>query len=123
MREAEEGQQWKNLKAAATVPELRFHEFEHGSIDLSPPCIVIGGRNGAGKSRVLREIASALGSKGKLLDLHHLSEQAMILLRSRDDIDDMAEESGLYPPHGDRFEDVQRIDRRQRLFIDRVVPT
>lgn len=61
-------------------------------IDLAKPCVVLGGRNGVGKSRLLRSIAEQDHTNGIYIDLHLLAEHALASLRSRTDIDAMREE-------------------------------
>ena len=82
-------------------------------LDLGTPCTVLGGRNGAGKSRLLRRLDAHLGEKALLIDLHHLSEQALILLRSRDDFEAMSEEVDSLGPSGDRLTDLEKIVGRK----------
>jgi energy-coupling factor transporter ATP-binding protein EcfA2 len=78
-------------------------------IDVARPCTVIGGRNGAGKSRVLRSLATTLGDKALYLDLHHLCEQALIILRSREDFPEMIDEVDPVGPDDLRREDAERV--------------
>jgi hypothetical protein len=83
------------------------------SVELGTACLVLGGRNGAGKSRVLRQAASVLGESAVFIDLHHLVEQALTLLRSRADLDEMANEAGVAGPDLNRLGDVQKIVGRE----------
>ena len=110
MREAEESAVWGKLKKArAALSPLPVEVGNGSSIDLAKPCIVLGGRNGAGKSRLLRRLEEEVGAKAILVDLHHLVEQALIVLRSRDDFDAMSEEVDALGPSEDRRRDVQKI--------------
>ncbi|MGB0970217.1 MAG: hypothetical protein ACPGVG_04550 [Mycobacterium sp.] len=93
MRRSKFEHSWKALKRANAnmAPDVRV--LPDGiSVDLSQPCLVFGGRNGAGKTRVLRSITALDGVSGILIDLYHLAEQALIILRSRVDFDGMTEE-------------------------------
>lgn len=84
---------WAALKRARANKAADVRVLSDGiSVDLSQPCLVLGGRNGAGKTRILRSIAGLSDVDGILIDLHHLAEQALIILRSRVDFDMMAEE-------------------------------
>jgi hypothetical protein len=118
VRNVEEAQVWKRLGKRNERSSLKTFSVGDETHDFSAPCIVIGGKNGAGKSRLLHSLASTLGQKGLFLDLHHLSEQAMILLRSRNDIEDMAQEAGLFTPNEERLEDLDRIIGRKYSFVE-----
>lgn len=119
MRGVVEDKQWSALKKARSgVPERLVAVSGYPTIDLGVPCAVVGGRNGAGKSRLLRTIADAVGDQSLLIDLHHLCEQALIVLRSREDFDDMAEEFGVIGPDEDRLNDVRRIVGRDYEVIE-----
>jgi energy-coupling factor transporter ATP-binding protein EcfA2 len=110
LRRAEEELLWGKLIQSRTSTPARPIDLGPGlSLDLSMPCIVIGGRNGSGKSRLLRSLATVLDDKGLFIDLHHLCEQALIILRSRDDFDEMSEEFDEVGPSDDRFDDVRRV--------------
>lgn len=109
MRDVEEREIWARLLKARAHTEPQPFMFEAGSIDLSRPCTILGGRNGAGKTRALKAIAKAMGDEGVFLNLHHLIEQAHILYRSRDDLDEIADEAGSWTPTEDRTEDIQKI--------------
>lgn len=114
MRQAAEDTQWSKLHAARVGAPSRVIELDGlPAVDLGIPCTVVGGRNGAGKSRLLRAIAQNLGPSGLLIDLHHLTEHALMVLRSREDFDDMAEEFGAVGPDEDRLNDVRRIVGRE----------
>lgn len=93
MRRSKFEYSWAALKRAHanTEPDVRI--LPDGiCVDLSQPCLVFGGRNGAGKTRVLRSVTALDGVNGVLIDLYHLAEQALIILRSRVDFDGMTEE-------------------------------
>lgn len=113
MRDAKEREAWGKLGKRNQRPTLSSISIDGEIFDFSDSCIVIGGSNGAGKSRILRAVAGHAGDKGLFLDLHHLSEQAMILLRSRDDVAAMAEEAGFFSPDEERREDLERIIGRK----------
>lgn len=110
MRESQEARVWEKLRKARERLDAR--PFEVGgetSIDLAHPCTVLGGRNGAGKSRLLRRLEEYLGARAILVDLHHLTEQALILYRSRDDFEAMTDEVDPLTLGEDRLQDVQKI--------------
>lgn len=110
VRAAEESAVWGKLQKARERAAADLFEVGNGtSIDLAKPCTVLGGRNGAGKSRLLRRLEQHLGDGAVLVDLHHLVEQALILLRSRDDFDAMAEEVDPLGPSEERLNDLQKI--------------
>lgn len=119
MRRVEELLVWSELQTAhsGVTPDL-FTVGTTDSIDLSRPCTVLGGRNGSGKSRLLRSIASHLGDHGLYLDLHHLCEQALIVLRSLKNLGEMKDELGRIGPDDTRLDDVQRVVGRDYASID-----
>lgn len=118
MRRAEEDAAWKALRdktaGAAAIP-IRVEGIE---LDIAQPCIVLGGRNGAGKSRILRSVRDAVGAKALYVDLHHLCEQALIVLRAREDFAEMAVEVGRIGPDVSRREDVERTISRDYESVD-----
>lgn len=118
MRQAEEAKVWGSLKKKRQGNPPDLVKFDDIPLDLSTPCLVVGGRNGAGKTRLLRSIAEHLGDDGLLLDLHFLCEQALSVLRSRDDFDEMAAEFSVLGPDEDRQDDVQRVIGREYDLID-----
>lgn len=110
MRESQEAIAWDKLRKART--SISAGVFDVGGntyIDLAQPCIVLGGRNGAGKSRLLRRLDDHLGEKATLVDLHHLTAQALVLYRSRDDFEAMTDEVDPLTLSEDRLKDVQKI--------------
>lgn len=110
MRRVKENRQWADIvKARRSRPPSVVDLGGSLSIDIAVPCTVVGGRNGAGKSRLLRSLEAVLGDGSLLLDVHHLCEQALIVLRSREDFGEMADEFGTIGPDGERLEDVQRV--------------
>ena len=118
MRRAEEEKTWGALRKKQQGTPASFVTFDDITLDLSTPCLVVGGRNGAGKTRLLRSISDHLAGGGLLLDLHFLCEQALTVLRSRDDFDEMKAEFEVLGPDGDRRDDVQRIVGREYEAID-----
>lgn len=118
MRRAEEVKVWGSLKKKRRADPPAIAKFDEITLDLSTPCLVVGGRNGAGKTRLLRSIADHLGDDGLLLDLHFLCEQALTVLRSRDDFDEMTAEFDVLGPDEDRQDDVQRVIGREYELID-----
>lgn len=114
LRRVVEDKQWSILqKAREGAPEHLVVIEGQPTLDLSAPCTVIGGRNGAGKSRLLRAIADEMDENSLLIDVHHLCEQALMILRSREDFHDMAEEFGAIGPDDSRLEDVRRVVGRE----------
>lgn len=110
MRESQEAVVWAKLrKAREGATTCAFEVGSATSIDLALPCTVLGGRNGAGKSRLLRRLEAHLGAQATLIDLHHLTEQALILYRSRDDFDAMTDEVDPLTLTEERLKDVQKI--------------
>lgn len=119
MRRVKEKGIWKSVAerhaAAAPAP---FQLADGTSINLSAPCTVIGGRNGAGKSRLLRRIANESGEKTLFIDLHYLAEQALVVLREDADYEGLSEEAGPSGPSEDRLNDVQRVLKREYEAIE-----
>ena len=118
MRRAEEEKLWDALKKSRG--DVSPSEVSVGNliVDIAAPCLVLGGRNGAGKSRFLRSLDEHLNDRGLYIDLHHLCEQALGVLRSRDDFDEMKEEFEVLGPDHDRRKDVERIIGREYEKID-----
>lgn len=117
MRRVEEEKVWGSLKKSrrgAPSPVT----VDNVTLDVSSPCIVLGGRNGAGKSRFLRALQAQLGEGALYIDLHHLCEQALIVLRSRDDFHEMKDEFDVLGPDDERRGDVERIIGREYESID-----
>lgn len=119
MRFAQESRVWEKLiRARGQDGERLVSISESIELDLSAPCTVLGGLNGAGKSRVLRQIHDRLGDGSLFIDLHHLVEQAMMVLRTREDLQEMSEEFAAVGPSPDRLEDVQRVVGREYDRLD-----
>ena len=118
MRTVEEQRAWERLGRRNKRQALEKINVGGEDHDFSSPCVVFGGPNGSGKSPMLRSIAETLGDRGLFLDLHHLAEQAMILLRSREDVEDLADEAGLFAPDDKRVEDLTRIVGREYSSVE-----
>lgn len=117
MRRAEEVRVWRSLKKKRGANSAEIAQFGEITLNLSTPCLVVGGRNGAGKTRLLRSIADHLGNESLILDLHFLCEQALTVLRSREDFDEMTAEYDVLGPDDDRQDDVQRVIGREYDYI------
>ena len=111
-RRVEEEEAWRDLNRKFEGRAANPVKVEGVVIDTAQPCTVIGGRNGAGKSRVLRSLASTLGDKALYLDLHHLCEQALIILRSREDFPEMIDEVDPVGPDDELREGTERVVSR-----------
>lgn len=118
MRRAEEDAAWRTLREKSAGAAANPITVEGIELDIGQPCIVLGGRNGAGKSRILRSVRDAIGDKTLYIDLHHLCEQALIVLRSREDFAEMAVEVGRIGPDDMRREDVERTISRDYESVD-----
>ncbi|MGX1695333.1 hypothetical protein ACWIBQ_08145 [Microbacterium keratanolyticum] len=118
MRDVDQESVWSKLNAANAGLTPRTVQFGAATIELSRPCIALGGRNGAGKTRALRAIAEDLGGDGAFINLHHLIEQAHILYRSRNDLDEIADESGFAEPSHERVADLEKIIGRGYDLIE-----
>jgi hypothetical protein len=62
---------------------------------------------------VLRAIEANLGDQALLINMHHLCEQAMMVLASRDDVEDLAEEVGKIEISTPRQADIEKIVGRK----------
>ncbi|MFC8921841.1 hypothetical protein [Cellulosimicrobium sp. NPDC057127] len=119
MRRVAEEEAWTNARKAHAGSPAQPFEFEPGAtIDLAAPCVVVGGRNGSGKSRLLRAIHRDFESSSLLLNVHQLVEQAMSVLRTRDDLAEMADEFGPLGPDLERADDVKRVVGRDYEKIE-----
>jgi energy-coupling factor transporter ATP-binding protein EcfA2 len=107
VRRAEEGKAWVALNAQKNWPDVV------GSKDLpialTDRCVVLGGRNGSGKSRMLRELASALGSRAMYIDLHYLTQYVLQASRRDDPLEEMLDEYDPVELADARLADVSRI--------------
>ena len=118
MRLAAEASVWRSLKKARKgSPGPKFN-FGGAEIDLSDPCVVLGGLNGTGKTRLLRALAAKVGSGALMINLHTICEQSLGVLRSRDDFSDMKDEFGVFGPEQERRSDVERIIGREYDSIE-----
>lgn len=118
MRSAEEAKLWPSLRKAGGALPRGVFSFDGARIDLSEPCIIVGGLNGSGKSRVLRALADSLEDKGLLINVHALCERVLAVLRSRDDFGDMKDEFGRIGPDDKRRSDVERAVGREYESVD-----
>jgi ABC-type cobalamin/Fe3+-siderophores transport system ATPase subunit len=118
MRRARELDILRPLKFRDRTPGRPFALSNGTTIDLDAPCIVIGGRNGAGKSRLLRDIAMAETDSTLLIDMHYLAEQALVVLRKRHDYNSMAEEVGAFGPDDEIRAHVEAVIHRDYQSIE-----
>lgn len=109
MRKAEENGVWRGLRDFSPEIEEKTLNIENASIDLTQRCIILGGKNGSGKTRVLRSIRQKMGDKALSINLHELCEYALRTLRSRDDYEEMVEEYESSGPDRYRLNDIVRI--------------
>lgn len=112
MRETEELRLWGKLARkhqSEPASRVSLSEFD---VELARPCLVVGGLNGSGKSRLLREIDGQLGDQAVLIRLHELCEQVLRIARARADIMEMTEEFEPFEPPQDVKADLERIIRR-----------
>lgn len=114
----EEEEVWANLKKKRQGSPSKIASVDKVALDIAAPCLVLGGRNGAGKSRLLRSLADQFDDETLYIDLHRLCEQALAILRSRDDFDEMKDEFEVLGPDADRRSDVERIIGREYDSID-----
>ncbi|MGW6005218.1 ATP-binding protein [Oerskovia enterophila] len=117
MRRAEEVKLWPSLKTGRR-DSPNIVTVEEVEIDLNEPCTILGGLNGAGKSRILRALADGLGDTGLLLNVHALCEQVLAVLRSRDDFGEMKDEFGTLGPDTKCRNDIERAVGREYDFVD-----
>lgn len=113
MRRADERAIWASHKKSYAAAPPRPLRVGDSSVNLAAACTVISGRNGTGKSRLLRNIQAELGRSAVRLDMHYLCEQALSILRSRTDTDEMVEEFDPLGPDDDRLDDVKRVIGRE----------
>ncbi|MCW2784010.1 MAG: hypothetical protein JWP74_527 [Marmoricola sp.] len=118
MRKARELDVLRPLKSRDLTVVEAFALSEGSVLDLAAPCTVIGGRNGTGKSRLIREIASQKGDEALLIDLHYLAEHALTVLRNRFDYNSMADEAGPFGPNPDIGDYVEAIVKRDYDSIE-----
>lgn len=119
MRRSKFDGSWAALKHARANKEPDVRALSDGiSVNLAQPCLVLGGRNGARKTRVLRSIADLNDVDGILIDLYYLAEQALIILRSRVDFDVMAEEYTPLSLNDDTTSAVSQIVGREYDLVE-----
>lgn len=110
MRRAAEARLWDKLRKMRGDEEATPFDVGDGTtVNLAAPCTILSGRNGAGKSRLLRAVAESLDERALYLDLNHLCEQALIVIRSRVDIEAMTEEVDELGTSTQAQEDLQRV--------------
>ena len=103
----------KPLAGAATV------DCSDGTkLDLGSTCTVLGGRNGAGKSRLLRRIRDEAPAQTVYINLHALAEQALGVVGARTDATEMFDEFESVLLSGDSLEDVSRIVGRDYETVE-----
>ncbi|WP_140449463.1 ATP-dependent nuclease [Curtobacterium flaccumfaciens] len=117
-RDAKAEKIWGKLDEDNRRPLLNSVQVGKNHLDLSSGCVILGGRNGVGKTRLLRSVGTLLGDDALYLDLHHLSEQAMILLRSRDDEEGAVEDVGVYTPSAETLDDLTRVIGRKYSLVE-----
>ncbi|MFD6699399.1 MULTISPECIES: hypothetical protein [unclassified Microbacterium] len=121
VRRAQESRIWAELRKehiGRALPPDPFVVSEDVELDLTRPCTVVGGRNGSGKSRLLRSIAEQRKDEAVYLDLHHLCEQALMVLREQTSLADMKDELGSLELSDERRADVARIVGRDYEAVD-----
>lgn len=119
MRNAEYERAFSKMQTLSSKADADIRSpIDDVKIDISQPCIIIGGKNGAGKSRLLRSICDEDGVTGIYLDLHHLIEQALMILRSRTDFDAMSDEYDAMKLSDDTVTAIQQIVGRTYSEID-----
>lgn len=118
MREIKEREFWNSLKKSYANEATNLFVIGKASLNLAAGCTVISGRNGTGKSRLLRDIHAAHPDSTVLLDMHHLCEQALAVLRSRTDLEEMAKEFDSLGPDDGRIDDIQRVVGRKYESVD-----
>lgn len=119
MREVKEVAVWRELKKRlGKSSSSPIQLTPRISVDLDEPCLVVGGKNGAGKTRFLRRIANHLDGSAVMVDLHFLCEQALTILRSRNDFDDMTEEFGPLQLDAERLDDLARVIGREYESVE-----
>ena len=110
MREVEERAAWKKLARSAANRGERVVDTSVGiDLDLSRGCTVVAGRNGTGKSQLLRAAKDALGDRAVLIELHQLCESVRAVHASRIDIADMESEDGSLPVDDEIVSHLARI--------------
>lgn len=118
MREAAEAGVWDELqKKFKSVPSEPV-SAAGVLVDLALPCTIIGGRNGTGKSRVLRALNTELGTRSVYINLHALCEQTLDILRSRSDVEDLRDEVEAMSLSVDQIDDMHRIINREYERFD-----
>lgn len=103
---------WKNREpitvTAGVSPPLRLDRGTN----------VLGGLNGAGKSRLLRTISDQLGSRALLLRTSEAVEQTLLALRSIEELSLLADETGSALLEVERRADTERIVGREYQELD-----
>lgn len=110
MRRSEEDRAWDKYDEAMSPAEPLAITVGTGKIlEFRRPCTVVAGRNGTGKSRLLRAAAAELGERALLIELHMLTQRVLDATRSRQDLEEMSLEFGAAGPDGARLADLARI--------------
>ncbi|MDF2050238.1 hypothetical protein [Arthrobacter sp. Cr_A7] len=120
MRLVAERQAWAKLIKERTGQDPVQVAIDASGVTLTlpGPCTVFAGLNGAGKTRTLRSLNDSLGDKAILIRLHELCEHARVNLRARDDIAEMADETGPLTLDSTTLEHLNRIVGRDYDYVE-----
>lgn len=120
MRAVVERQAWANLtkERSGQDPVEVPLDSKGTSLTLPGPCTVLAGLNGAGKTRALLSFSDSLGDRAVLVRLHELCEHARVNLRARDDISEMAEETGASTLDPATLDHLNRVIGRDYEFVE-----
>jgi predicted ATPase len=119
IRVARERDYWKKLDGKWRLRDpIVLSDGVTPPLNISSGTSILGGLNGAGKSRVLRSIHANLGQSAVLLRTSEAVEQTLLALRSIEELSQLAEETGSVLLSGDRRSDAERIVGREYQDLD-----
>lgn len=118
MRQVEERGSWDKYDKAIPSDPIRIDLSGGTSVEFRQSCTVVAGRNGAGKSRLLRTAADQLGESALLVELHYLTQKVLDVTRSRDDFEEMTEEFSPVGADADQMDDLRRVVGRDYASAD-----
>jgi predicted ATPase len=110
MRQAEEDAVWDSYdKAVPSAGPIAVSLPGDSTLELRQSCTIVAGRNGTGKSRLLRAAASQLGAGALFIELHTLTQKVLNAINSRQDLEEMTEEFSPDGADDARLADLSRI--------------
>ncbi len=118
MREAQENRIWDQYGAAVpSAAPITIALPSGNSLEFRQSCTIVAGRNGTGKTRLLRTAAAALGTGAILIELSHLTQLVLNATSSRNDYEEMTDEFSPIGPNVEQLSDLRRVVGRDYASV------